>query len=356
MMEVFFNMKKIRFDKIDELFTKERINIVNNEVTLYINLESILKHLMNDVLDKYLRIQNERKIFEIIANIINLAAHYRLYFSSRKISSKIYLYIQHPFNPEYKNRKYNPEYRMVYKHKYHTNLNNFIIFDNFESAIPLTKTILDYIEGVHLIESGIIENSVIPYVIGKDKKTTNIILTSDPYDMQYGSLGYYILYPRQDESRLITPKTTMVNFSHIYKVNTGNMTSKQLPFLLSISGDNDRNIYGIKGVGKARAVKLLCSAIDHGAIAPDTDNIHLLLPIVKKQFVKDIENNFKCTDILSQYKDLTEKDIYSIESQCVDKFDNVSLKELNDEYFGEYPIMLDALTSRPNINRPKVIY
>lgn len=349
-------MKKIRFEKIDELFMSSKINIKDGKVNMYINLESILKHLMNERLDKYLRIQNERKVFEIIANILNLAAHYRLYFSSRKIVSNVYMYIQHPFNPEYKNRKYNSDYRMVYKHKYHTNINNFIVFDNIGSAIPLVKIILNYIEGVHLIESGIIENSVVPYIIGHNNDTTNIILTSDPYDMQYGALGYHILYPRQDDSRLISPNNTMNHFSQLYKVDTGSITPKQLPFLLSIIGDNDRNIYGIKGVGKTRASKLLCEAIDIGLIGPETDNIHLLLPIIKSQYAKDIEMNFKCVSVISQYNDLTEKDRYDVMSQCIDKFDNVALQQLNDEYFGEYPIMLDALTSRPMQSKPKVIY
>ena len=39
------------------------------------------------------------------------------------------------------------------------------------------------------------------------------------------------------------------------------------------------------------------------------------------------------------------KDLYVITSQIVDKFDNETLKKLNDKYFELYPIQLMELTS-----------
>ena len=56
-------------------------------------------------------------------------------------------------------------------------------------------------------------------------------------------------------------------------------------------------------------------------------------------------NNFYCTDIDFQLLSLNTRDHYNIISQLKDKFDNVSLKKINDKYFTEYPLQLIEVTS-----------
>ena len=89
-MEVFFNMFKVKYSKLLELLREnEDINIgTDNTVHIYINLETILMKLCNPETSQYISISKTAKI-EFIANIINLAAHYRLFFTKYKIDSKI---------------------------------------------------------------------------------------------------------------------------------------------------------------------------------------------------------------------------------------------------------------------------
>lgn len=355
-MDIIFNMKKIKFAKIDELINANKIDISSGRVNMFIDLEPILNRLATRRIDDYLRVKNDSKVFQLISNIINLAAHYRLYFSSRKIESTIFLYLQHPFNNEFKNASYNKDYRRVYTFKYVDNINNFIICDNLTASIPLIRIILEYINNVFFIESHNIENSAIPYILSHDDTATNFILTDTMYNMQYCGYGYNIMYPRQDDSRIITRDNVIETFSKIYKVNMNGLSYKQIPFILSIVGNSARNIYGIKGIGLKRAVALIQNAINKNAISRETDNINLLTAIVKDSYVDTIQRNYCCTDIKSQYDDCTKKDIYQITSQLINKFDNDALKKLNDQYFEEYPLMLDAITSLPRKPRQDITF
>jgi hypothetical protein len=354
-MDINFNMKKIRYVKLDELFNENKINLRNNTVNVFINVGVVLNRLLTPRIDNCLRASGDSRGLQLISNIINLAAHYRLYFSSRQAQSNIYMYIQHPFDADYKNSIYNIHYRNNYKFKYADNINNYIICDYIKTAIPLIKIILEYVKGVYMIEAGNIESSVLPYMLGKDTDGVNVIISNDIYDMQYCNYGYNILYPKQDRSLLITPSNVCSMMSKIYKFDMKNISYQQIPFLLSIVGNVDRSIYGIKGIGLHRASTLIQRAIDMNAIGKTTDNIDILVNIIKDKYVEQVQKNFCCIDVKSQYNDLNSKDKYAITSQLIDKFDNATLKMLNDKYFEENPLLLDAITSVPK-TKPDVIF
>lgn len=349
-MDVTFNTNKIRFVILDELIRQNHIKIKNNKVNLFINLEPILFRLTNKRIDEYLRIQNESKIFQIISNLFNLVAHYRLYFASRHVDSRIFLYIQYPFDSEFNNIKYNIEYRCVYKFKYVDNINNYIICDNMVSALKLTSILLEYINGCYLITANNVENSVIPMILDNNDRT-NFILTKDIYDMQYLASDYNILYARQDESMLLTKENFKPSFEKLYDVDMEGISVKHLPFILSISGNSHRNIYGIKGIGLKRACNMMRVALKNNIITENTDNINILLRVVKDSYKRDIERNYYCTDIGTQFNDLTTKDMYTIKEQIIDKFDNDALKDMQYRYFQDYPLMLDAITLLPREQR-----
>jgi len=71
---------------------------------------------------------------------------------------------------------------------------------------------------------------------------------------------------------------------------------------------------------------------------------------LKKTTKEQILVNFQCTDIYSQYNRLNKKDIYDVLDQLKDKFDNVSLKKINDKYFEDFPLMIQEITAVPYEN------
>lgn len=349
-MEIYFNMFKIRFTVLEELLHKNRIE-VGSEVNIFINLENILTYLTTPKVDEYLRVKSESKVYELIACMINMASHYRLFFSKFGVRSKVYLYYQHPFNCVPKNVCINTDYRTYYRYKFDKNVTKYIISDTLDAATPLAKIILEYVNGVYLIGSGQIENSLIPMMVPKKKGSTNFIVTTSLYDFQYVNQGFNILYPKQDKSKLLTSNNVM---GFIYAKNdiSGELVSPNtLPFILSIVGDRMRNVYGIKGIGLKRSIQLIRKAMDMGIITQNTTSIDLFLNGVKSMFRDDIRNNYRCVDLISQYNELSKIDRMLVADQLVDKFDNVALKELNDKYFVEYPLQLIELTGNPKGTR-----
>ena len=87
---------------------------------------------------------------------------------------------------KYLNREYNKDYR-----KYMSILNTdktTSIGKNYKDTLKIIKTLLNYIEGVNFITSGIIEPSVIPLIIDKElnsERNKVFLVTDDKYEYQY---------------------------------------------------------------------------------------------------------------------------------------------------------------------------
>lgn len=356
-MDPLFNMFKVKYSKLDDLLTKHTEGINRDtKVNLFINLEPVLKKLVAAKADEYLRVRTEEKSYELISNIINLIAHYRLFFTKNKLYSKIYMYINAPFKTVYKNRGINPKYRRYYEHRFTEDANNMVLSSSLTNALPFVKIILEYIEGVYLIESDSIESSVVPHMIAEASQpnTANFILSTDRYDYQYANQGFYIIRPKKDQSYIVNQK----NLFDILKIEEKVATDLTLdphfyPFVLSLLGDKYRNIDKIKGIGLASLLRLLNHAIDENIIGKNVTNINILSKVIKDEYRHLLLSNFYCVDIPTQFQMLNMKDHHMIKDQIVDKFDNVALKRINDDYFKMHPIMLLELTQANNLIRKK---
>lgn len=359
-MDVIFNLFKIKYTKLDELLTKHCTTLKpNSNINLFINFESLMKKLYNSNIMEYLKVCKNKEE-EIISNIINLAAHYRLFFSKNKIYSKIYFYMGFPFKSHYKNKLINPDYRKLYNEKYSKGNEIFVFSELLNNTIPIVKIIFEYIEGVYFINSNLIEPSLIPYIITKDSmnNTFNLILSKEKYDYQYVNKDFYLLNPKQENSYIIDSQNIIENVKIDNKVyNDLTVSSKYLSFILSLLGDKYRNIEKIKSIGLSGVIKSINKAIEQNKIGENVFNINILSNIIKEEYRKDLLNNFYCTDIDTQYSMLNIKDIYSITEQLIDKFDNVQLKKLNDQYFINSPIYLMELMSGNKLkNQTKSVF
>lgn len=351
-MELFFNMYKVKFSKLIELLReRDDINIhTNDTVLVYINLETLLFKLCNPNTIQEICVNKNSKI-EFIANIINLAAHYRMFFTKHKISSKIVLYLPSINEKKYKNTVYNKEYRMYSAFKFSEGAGNLPLYKLINDTIPFIKLMIEYIEGVYFITSGQIENSLVPHIINEEltKDTINFIISGDLYDLQYVNHNCNMIIPKGDNSFICTKNNTVKYLKDIYECKGSyTFSSNFISFILSVIGSKYRNIYNVKGLGMKKIYKLIQKAIDSKLVSNNIDNIHLLLNIIKSSMRDEIMENFKCVDIGFQYTQLNKKDIYDIMSQMSDKFDNIALKKINDKYFNQYPIMLQEITSNPN--------
>lgn len=347
-------MFKIKFNVLLELLrSNKEINIgSNDEVHIYINLEYILSKLCNYNTLEYIKVNKNAKI-EFIANVINLAAHYRLFFNKYKIETKIYLYMPSFNISSYKNSLYNSEYRMYYRFKFSENAGNTPIYKMIVESLPFLHLIIEYIDGVYFIESNDIENSIIPHMISEEhRKTKNFIITADLYDLQYVNHDFNVIIPKGEKSFICTKNNVISYLIDLYECKGDyTISSNFLPFIISIIGSKSRNIYNVKGIGARKCFKIIQKAIDEKIVSSNIDNILILLNALKLDIRDKILENYYCIDIKYQENQLTKKDYYVIESQIKDKFDNIALKHINDKYFKQYPIMLQELT----INKRKKI-
>ncbi len=210
-------------------------------------------------------------------------------------------------------------------------------------AIPLLKTILEYIDGVYFIESNAIEPSLIPYNFYKESEDKfHFLVTTDRYEYQYATLNnFYILRPKIENSYILYRGNVIDQMKYEDKIVSDITTKPEMvSFILSILGNENRNIPKIKRTGLSSIIKLIDKGVEKGLISDSTNNIFILSKVIKDEYLEQVMGNYMCTDLETQYTKLKAKDFYDIKSQIVDKFDNNHLKKLNDIYFNKYPLFI----------------
>lgn len=356
-MELYFNLFKIKYEKLLELLREDEDIYIKfgDTVNVFINLEPIFMKLCNPMVNNKLKTRGKHQ-FEFISCVINLAAHYRWFFTKNRINSRIFLYCPSPTNLQYKNSNYNKDYRVHYNFKFTERGGNLLLHKMIVESIPFIQLITEYLDGIYFIVSNNIENSLVPYIVlnHNDEEdddieyAANFVVSSSLYDIQYVNKKCNILLPKQDKSMLLSRKNVIPYIMVANECETGlNIGPKMIPFILSIIGNKNRNIYNIKGMGIKTTFKLLEQALKLKVISNDVTSIHMLLDVIKSQYREELLNNYYCTDIDSQVSQLNLKDKHDVIDQMIDKFDNVALKQINDRYFKYHPLQLIELTQKP---------
>lgn len=339
MTELHFNMFKIKYSKLDELlkdFTFEK----GEEVYIYINIESILKKLSSTIADRQNIINPSKRNLVLTSCVFNLVSHYRYYFHKKSICSRIFVYGPESIDVKYLNREYNKDYRM--KAVILNTEETSSIAKTYEDSVKMIKTILNYIEGVYFITSGIIEPSIVPLVISKYFRTEvnkNFLITDDRYEYQYIKEYFIILKPRMDKSQLIDSLNVMDILKSKTKCNNiENPDINFLPFIISVLGDKYRNIDKIKGLGVSRIYSSIEEGLKNNIITDDINNINSLACLIKEEFQNDFLINYMTTSIYEQYKKISDVEEKYILNQIIDKHDGGYLKIVNEDHFYEYPL------------------
>ena len=345
-MDLYFNMFKIKYSKLDELLENVRLE-KGEEIIIYINLESILKKLTSTITDRENVLITSKRNIILTSCVFNLIAHYRYYFHKKSVCSRIYVYGPESVDTNYLNREYNKDYRT------HTSILNTeettSIGKTYEDSIKMIKTILNYVEGVNFITGGIIEPSVIPLIINKQFKLENkknFIITDDRYDYQYIKDYFIILKPRMEKSILIDFENVMEVLKEKTKCNNiPNPEINFLSFIISILGDKYRNIDKIKGMGIAKIFKEINKGLEKNIITNDIENINSLSCLINKDYHNDFLINYMTTSIYEQYKKLSDVEIKYITNQIIDKYDGGYMKTVNNEYFIDNPLNIIEINS-----------
>lgn len=352
-MDALFNLHKIKFEKLDELLNQGNEITEESTINIYFNLESIWKLAINIKGEQTLRAKKNTRIIEMAANIVNIAAHYRLWCKKHKLASRVILYTPSFDKLTYKNTVFNKKYRLHTLLKYNEDSNCYICQETIREAIQMAKTILEYIDGVYLIESYDVEPSLIPLICDKkfEGKNINFIVSTDHYDFQYSNFGFYVFRPKKEESFLIRKGELINTVKALEGIKNETKVSDDLySFVLAILGDRNRSISKIKNLGLSTVLTLISKAIDNHLISDTTRSIEMLIKSLKEEHRVEVLNNFYCTDLEFQYSSLQSSSRLQIEYQIKDRFDMDSLIKLNNSYFNDTPLQL--LEVSPEVQQP----
>lgn len=368
-MDFIYNSFKVRYVKLNELFRE--LHLTNIKIiTLYINMESILNPLHQKSYEEYLTSATSDGLMEecrrVIANIINVAAHYRAYFTRERVFSNIvFFYNDFSNDPKSNNsvhiKKYRKTYYDMYTDKKYERINEMIT-----GAIEYCHKIIDFIDCVYMLHCNRVDASLIPYLCMDNKRLKsdlNIILTKDVYDWQYVNENFLVLVPNGDMS-VILDKDNLIKYL-LYKNDMLSkyklmISPKLYPFILSVMGNRKRNLPKVKGIGFKKLYKELEKLYLKDYLSdehPSSYNIEYLDELIRthnglfNNTLKElITDNYYAIDLERQFNISDSVDNDAIMSGIINRYDNNGLQRLNDKTFSETPIQLIELNNYyPNI-------
>lgn len=352
---VCFNILKLKYKDYDESITSKNFLYPNDKINVFINLETVFKHLsMIQDLEKKVIMQRDIDTL-LISNTLNLIAHYKRFFVNNGLDTRIYIYHTDFKSEEFNQFKYNEDFRSYYLVKFNSNPKFVLLTDHLVGQVlPDVKTYCEFIPNVYYISAKNIEGSLVPYIIAKDDPTRkNLILGGELYDTQYtflpNFLNHYIhrsfnvntiCSDSMDYLKDITKKEE----SEISDLKNLFCKSNFYTSLISVLGDKARSIESLTGIGVRTLQKYIETGLAQNIIHTDTMNPEIIGDIFHDGEIKDeFINNFYCSSILSMYQELSEYEKNSILSQRVDRFDNNTLQLLNTTKFYNHPLILEGL-------------
>lgn len=361
---------KVKYMDMDRLFGN-RVDEINKQgkrkaidaANIYINFESLYNKFRRPNYNKYFEVMDKKELKrtyrQCIAEFINVAAHYRKYFTNHGIKTNIIYYyneIEDDYAP-YNNSGLCEDYRMHWFNSLH-NPNRWAINNMVLDSIPYMKLICDYLENIYFISCKHVESSIVPftfYMEGFFPSNMNLIVTSDEYDYNYAIYNFLVVTKYLSEPMLITKKN-LIPFAN-WKMGKEyeperNIHPRLFGFIMACLGNKKRSIYKVNRTGYRNIYKNLLKLYDAGYIFDeDEDTMHIqnLLHVLnnedyriltKEGIATDIMANFNVMDYEAQYKQLSKPQIKAMKNQLVDRTDTGALIDINERYFGEYPLRL----------------
>lgn len=350
-----FTMLKMRYRDYDESISSMHYLNPDDKVNVFINLETIFRYLTR-IQDLENKIIIQREFDQIlVSNMLNLAAHYKKFFTGNGLDTKVYLYHTDFSSDDFMQFKYNEDYRSYYLLKYNRNSKYILLSEHLkDTVLPEVKTLCEFIPNVYYISAKDMEGSLVPLIISKvDPTRKNLIIGGELYDTQYTMIPNFVNHyvhraPHVnaifcDVSGYIQDITKKEQLDYGMNVDL----FKNYPIyctLISVIGDKIRSIYGIHGYNYMKLLKALTNELNHNTIQEQTSSPEMIGDIFHDSDIKsEFINNYYCTSILSMYQELTEAKKKSVINQMIDRMDLNSISQLNQSRFFHHPILLEAL-------------
>ena len=315
-------------------------------VNIYIDLYDMLMPLYRT--DIY-----ANKQFIVVSAIINLAAHMREYYYSRHgVNSKIYLI--YADDTSFNHKQF---YNSFCNDKFKETRNYPRINEVIESQLKLVKILCGYIYGVYYMRRSV-DFSVVAFdeICKESNSIPAIVLTKSKYAYQIPALcdNCVLLRPKKYGGEDTSIAITNMNVIPAYcdKINSDNaikkmteLSSALLSLLMTLTGVNCRGVTRL--LNGTTVINKIHTAVSNNAILnaynTDTDYVYNNLDIMSTIDPVSFRYRFNAIDLIFQHRlyinSAESKDI----THLVDLYDRSAVHHINNTYFQDNPLNLDAL-------------
>jgi len=343
----------IPFEKMKILMKDFGNHNFKNTVNIYIDFESLIKPLLNDLvieecMNEY---EIETLVFIFMGLIINTAGHYRHYFYRyHETFTNIYFIYGSKKNIKYLLRY--EDYKKDFYEKYIDVSDKSRII---HKVIKNIKKIIPFFSYIYFIDSLEYDKNITIKYIAETQNVNvihNLILTNDHVLYQYLNIlkNVSIINLKGQHSGRILRSNLISNI--LDSENTLKMSYDLYANILTMTGYPKYNIPGLNKTSYKKAISILHKGHIDGFIKNaeyyDQDEFIRDLECIKNLKDKDlscIKLNFKLLNIKYQYEKFFNKTIFHniVDENILNKYNYKFLKEINNLYFTFIPLNLDYL-------------
>ena len=365
-MDAFFNSYKIKFSIIEKYLLPLKRSYPIKKVNVFINLDDVFHRLHKPYENDVILSSGAGIDKSMIANVLNLCAHYRQAFVRQGWITSVYAFYTSIYSGEFRNELYIKNYRKHYLDiSAPSNEDFYAINSCIHTSLELMNVITQYIDGVYLIDSRQIEPSVMPYYITENIRPSdwNFIITRDMYDFQYLSYPKWsIFYAHPIKYSYITPESIWNSVIDLENMDPPPPIKNFPPEYYQISlytiGDKYRNIPKLRRVGWKTMFGLLQQLQEQTIGLTPAEADPFMIPILGgKDTAMKFHNNVAAVNVKYQSQLISEIDKASFLSSFIDIDDRQNLSNLTRIYFKDYPINLGFLLNNVkefNPNKPRI--
>lgn len=356
-MNVHFNVYKARYEILDHYFNKLKQSQYVKDMDIFISLDDILHTMHRPQVEKEFQLCGINATAQVTSNIVNIVAHYKHWAAKSHIKARVFIYYSSK-RAGYRNSLYIKNYREHYARIMDPGNMKFLLMnDAISHSLPFVHQILNYVQDVHVIDSGFIEPSLVPCVmkLGPADYTWTMVVSRDPYDIQYAYRDQYVLVSPKGDNTSIVNRGNMWQYiaerEHMLddKHEMAMYHHEVYPLALAVVGNKLRDIPRLRRVGWKTAFNYLDEITRTDTISGVVITQRMLDLLHQKGVPeKGIESNFNVSSINSQVIALTDTDKSLMYNQIQQYTEHASLAELNDRYFSQFPLNLPFLTDSVN--------
>lgn len=352
-MDAHFNAYKAKFDIMDQYLRTITMTQYVKTMDIFVNLDDVIHIMHRPIVNKEVQLCGINARKQCASNIINLLAHYKMWAAKRKIKARVFGYYT-SYTKGFKNSIYIPAYREHYQViSDPKNQSFFFVNDAVNAALPVAKSICDYVEDVFIIDSMYLEPSIIPLALKSSGLATydwSMVVSRDRYDLQYAYRDKWIFVsPKGENTRIINRSnlwTYLGEREHIAESNAAFYHHNILPLALAVVGNKLRTIPRLQRIGWKTLFKYLDTVT-----SSETDSTEIVssrfLDLLSSKGVKSeiLEKNLACISLDQQVNVMNDIDRTSIQDQMKYVTDMDAVSSINRTYFEQFSINLPFLTA-----------